>query len=131
MDVIFSFNPCFNGFFFSISRRELCRYILRVSILVLMDSSFQSKKSSMHGSRALCFNPCFNGFFFSISRTMVHITTMGQVSILVLMDSSFQFGAFQGITVCICVSILVLMDSSFQSKNIKALEILDQFQSLF
>ena len=86
-----SFNPCFNGFFFSI---WLCRnfrnpallvsilvlmdssfqYLIRiisngsryVSILVLMDSSFQSQNTIKGMADYASFNPCFNGFFFSI-----------------------------------------------------------------
>ena len=85
------FNPCFNGFFFSIQLlRQAQILILKVSILVLMDSSFQSKNayqglgslgvsilvlmdSSFQSEQFILpqnhmtrFNPCFNGFFFSI-----------------------------------------------------------------
>ena len=59
-----SFNPCFNGFFFSIFALRADGWYLRVSILVLMDSSFQS--SLAHGA-----------------------DQSPGVSILVLMDSSF------------------------------------------
>ena len=84
-----SFNPCFNGFFFSI-RASLCFvYYFLVSILVLMDSSFQSPISLHISSQYCCFNPCFNGFFFSIPG-LISSLTKPKVSILVLMDSSFQ-----------------------------------------
>ena len=60
------FNPCFNGFFFSIIDYH-----------------------DMAGSE-WCFNPCFNGFFFSIQQKKPQHTICCGVSILVLMDSSFQ-----------------------------------------
>ena len=61
------FNPCFNGFFFSILKRGLKRRKYNgVSILVLMDSSFQSDNCFGNSGRWQGFNPCFNGFFFSI-----------------------------------------------------------------
>ena len=108
------FNPCFNGFFFSIPQLAALNLPCVVSILVLMDSSFQFKKalckerkekgfnpcfngfffsiSPRHAASHLpiCFNPCFNGFFFSICDAMSDGMNL-EVSILVLMDSSFQF----------------------------------------
>ena len=64
---------------------------MEVSILVLMDSSFQLKKQG----------PRLNA---------------KKVSILVLMDSSFQSAGTAGQDEDNDVSILVLMDSSFQLK---------------
>jgi len=61
------FNPCFNGFFFSIfTPAQLSMVRLFVSILVLMDSSFQYLPEPIGPLNPLSFNPCFNGFFFSI-----------------------------------------------------------------
>ena len=129
----FGFNPCFNGFFFSICRAgRLWRWFFSVSILVLMDSSFQSWSLEEIKGSPDSFNPCFNGFFFSIWM-LRSIKGAVAVSILVLMDSSFQF--CEGPTEKRCyifVSILVLMDSSFQSEKTRCQRVIRKgFQSLF
>ena len=67
------FNPCFNGFFFSICcKNSIPRIYHRVSILVLMDSSFQSSRFTSERRSNWGFNPCFNGFFFSIWSAVHH-----------------------------------------------------------
>ena len=86
------FNPCFNGFFFSI---------------------FQTKGTV--SQRLFIFNPCFNGFFFSICYCCGYGLAGCKFSILVLMDSSFQYEDSTGLVWGYRFSILVLMDSSFQS----------------
>ena len=94
--IFLSFNPCFNGFFFSIS-----------IVIGIKD-------------KEVCFNPCFNGFFFSIKkRSPTEYYT--QVSILVLMDSSFQSVRYAGVIGVWRVSILVLMDSSFQLETMHSI----------
>ena len=91
--MLFGFNPCFNGFFFSMLGAE-----------ILMTKVFR-------------FNPCFNGFFFSIIIMAIVRKLLKYVSILVLMDSSFQYDSCPFTGRAINVSILVLMDSSFQWEN--------------
>ena len=45
-------------------------YVIVVSILVLMDSSFQLGMIPAQTQSFVGFNPCFNGFFFSIISTL-------------------------------------------------------------
>ena len=86
---IISFNPCFNGFFFSIIEK-LVKMAQVNSFNPCFNGFFFSISCLIVSRRTLyCFNPCFNGFFFSISNKF-HKKVIIKVSILVLMDSSFQ-----------------------------------------
>ena len=137
---IYSFNPCFYGFFFSIFCAGIPRFMALlfqslflwillfnfnafvgmekgkgVSILVFMDSSFQSHNSAAIIKLYQGFNPCFYGFFFSICRKLRPWGMKSFVSILLFMDSSFQLTGYCCAPARRKVSILVFMDSSFQS----------------
>ena len=83
------FNPCFNGFFFSINLQEM-----KISVYECFNPCFNGFFFSIKNFEPLregedCFNPCFNGFFFSMELDLTRRLPWN-VSILVLMDSSFQ-----------------------------------------
>ena len=94
-----SFNPCFNGFFFSIEPDQHPTVQLEWSFNPCFNGFFFSIMAGgiIMPNTVASFNPCFNGFFFSIPWSRCQLKVCVVVSILVLMDSSFQFPGMRGL----------------------------------
>ena len=68
-----SFNPCFNGFFFSIIKIGIKGKEVECFNPCFNGFFFSMIAKIAKGLKKKCFNPCFNGFFFSITLLMTYL----------------------------------------------------------
>ena len=92
--------------------RKLCRWVIRVSILVLMDGAREEGRFFKSVRIVGSFNPCFDGWCSGREEAADEGARPRKVSILVLMDGAREAVYIEQFGLNIHVSILVLMDGA-------------------